>query len=193
MQQTPSARLVLPPFQIDSNVLQKKKMKNIAETRFNESVLAGETTGKCLYKDVFIFKTHWGKVWLYPKTSRKLAQCSVPNTPLHKMFNILFKNLQIGIKIHIWIAKWFLTIQMRTIPYYWKSWFQYLPCPRISPDNPRILQNRVRPQLQSPWLQPKSRQNIALFLTDAIKLGQNWYFFLYQAISSGGVSGMFSS
>ena len=25
-------------------------------------------------------------------------------------FNILFKNLQIGMKIHIWIAKWFLYI-----------------------------------------------------------------------------------
>ena len=58
MQQTPSECLVLPTFQIDSNVLQKKLMKNIAETRFNESVLAGETTGKCLYRDVFKFKTH---------------------------------------------------------------------------------------------------------------------------------------
>ena len=48
-----------------------------------------------------------------------------------KMFNILFKNLQIGMKIHIWIAKWFLTIQIRTIPYYWKSWLQYILCPRI--------------------------------------------------------------
>ena len=34
--------------------------------------------------------------------------CSVPNTPLHKMIDILFKNLQIGMKIHIWIAKRFL-------------------------------------------------------------------------------------
>ena len=44
MQQTPSARLVLPPFQIDSNMLQKKYIKDIAETWFNESVLASETT-----------------------------------------------------------------------------------------------------------------------------------------------------
>ena len=56
---------------------------------------------------------------------------ALPNTPLHKMFNILFKNLQIGMKIHIWIAKWFLTIQIRTIKYYWKSCLQYLLCPRI--------------------------------------------------------------
>ena len=48
-----------------------------------------------------------------------------------KMFNILFKNLQIGMKIHIWIAKWFLTIQIRKIPYHWKSWLQYLLCPRV--------------------------------------------------------------
>ena len=34
-------------------------------------------------------------------------------------------------KIHIWIAKWFLTIQIRTIPYYWKYSLQYLLCPRI--------------------------------------------------------------
>ena len=58
MQQTPSARLVLPPFQIDSNVLQKKLMKNITEFRFNESVLEGKTTGKCLFNDVFKSKTH---------------------------------------------------------------------------------------------------------------------------------------
>ena len=58
MQQKPSARLVLPPFQIDSNVLQQKKMKNITETRFNESVLASETTGKYFYKDEFKFIPH---------------------------------------------------------------------------------------------------------------------------------------
>ena len=34
-------------------------------------------------------------------------------------------------QIHIWIAKWFLTIQIRTIPYYWKYSLQYLLCPRI--------------------------------------------------------------
>ena len=34
-------------------------------------------------------------------------------------------------KIHIWFAKWFLTIQIRTIPYYWKYSLQYLLCPRI--------------------------------------------------------------
>ena len=57
------------------------------------------------------------------------APCPTPHCI--KMFNILFKNLQIGMKVHIWIAKWFLTIQIRTIPYYWKSWLQYLLCPRI--------------------------------------------------------------
>ena len=57
------------------------------------------------------------------------APCPTPHCI--KIFNILFKNLQIGMKIHIWNAKWFLTIQIRTIPYYWKSWLQYLVCPRI--------------------------------------------------------------
>ena len=57
------------------------------------------------------------------------APCPTPHCI--KMFNILFKNLQIEMKIHIWIAKWFLTIQIRTIPCYWKSWLQYLLCPRI--------------------------------------------------------------
>ena len=47
------------------------------------------------------------------------------------MFNILFQNLIIGMKIHIWIPKCFLTIQIRTIPYYWKYSLQYLLCPRI--------------------------------------------------------------
>ena len=54
-----------------------------------------------------------------------------PSPHCKQMSNSLFKNLQIGMKIPIWIAKWFLTIQIRTIPYYWKSWLQYLLCPRI--------------------------------------------------------------
>ena len=57
------------------------------------------------------------------------APCPTPHCI--KMFNILLKNLQIGMKIHTWIAKCFLTILIRTIPYYWKSWLQYLLCPRI--------------------------------------------------------------
>ena len=61
--------------------------------------------------------------------NERSAPCPTPHCI--KMFDILFKNLHIGMKIHIWIAKWFLTIEIRTIPYYWKLWLQYWLCPRI--------------------------------------------------------------
>ena len=100
-------------------------MKNITETRFNESVLACVWTWKCHYKDALNLKLTEEKYDNIRKHHGNGRSAPCPTPHCIKMFNILFKNLQIGMKIHICIAKWFLTIQIRTIPYEWKSWLQY--------------------------------------------------------------------
>ena len=100
----------------------------IAETRFNKVFLKVKRQGKGLYMDVFRLKTHWRQVCKYPKSNGNGPSAPCPTPHSIKMFSILVQNLHIAMKIYIWITKWSLTIQIRTIPYYWKSSLQYLLC-----------------------------------------------------------------
>ena len=78
-------------------------MKNIAEIRFNESVLAGETTalGNVFTMTCLNLKHIEEKYDNIRKQygNGRSAPCQTPHCI--QMFNILFKNLKIGMKIHI--------------------------------------------------------------------------------------------
>ena len=101
VQQAPSARLALQPFQINSNSLQENKNKAKDRDSVYESVLVG-----C---------NDWDKAlsWTFLNLKRFEDYCngirkrhgnghSAPCTTHYciKMFNILFKSLHFGMKIH---------------------------------------------------------------------------------------------
>ena len=55
MQQAPSARLTLPPFQINLNSLQDKEIKQNIRNPVRLSVAIDLMTGKGIFMDVFKF------------------------------------------------------------------------------------------------------------------------------------------
>ena len=88
MKQTHNARLVLPPFQIESNVY-VKYMKKFAETRFNKVFVQVKRMEKDLYMDVFEIKRNENKCDKIRKRhgNGRSAPCLAPHCI--KMFNIL--------------------------------------------------------------------------------------------------------
>ena len=75
-------------------------MKKNAETRFNKVFLLVKRLENDLYKDVFKLK-HFKDTYdnfRKSRTNGRSAPCPTPHCI--KMFNILFQNLKIGMKIH---------------------------------------------------------------------------------------------
>ena len=71
-------------------------MKNSAETRFNESVLVGETTGKCLFTGTCLNLKHTEEKYdTIRKYHAELRAKLAPTPHCIKLLHILFKNLQI--------------------------------------------------------------------------------------------------
>ena len=129
MQQAPSTRLTLQPFQINLNSLQEKKAKYQKLClikcccRCNDWEKANSWT--CLnFKHI---KEEWDTIRIRHINGRS-APCQT--THCIKMINIALKSLDFGMKFHIWIAKWFLSTQIRPISYYWTDSLVYVLCPR---------------------------------------------------------------
>ena len=60
------------------------------------------------------------------------------------MLVVLFKSLRFGMKFHMWIAKWFLSTQIRPISYYWTDSLEYVLCPRTFPTTLVFITNIPR-------------------------------------------------
>ena len=78
-------------------------------------------------KNFDVFFTSWMKMRIWTIDQHVFQQWGrkglIVKDPLH-----------IGMKIiHIWIVKWILTMQIRSIQYFWKSSLRYILSPRFLP------------------------------------------------------------